>query len=61
VKGFCKNCGNKIEIAIFKGGDWCSDDCRKALAKKTTTKITAGTISAQAINAASKIFRGTIP
>lgn len=30
-KGFCQSCGNKIEISIFKGGDWCSDICRKRL------------------------------
>ena len=28
----CKNCGKEIGVAIFKGGDWCSDDCRKELA-----------------------------
>lgn len=27
----CKNCDNEIGVAIFKGGDWCSDDCRKQL------------------------------
>lgn len=29
---FCHNCSNPISIQIFKGEDWCSDDCRKALA-----------------------------
>lgn len=27
----CKNCGNEIKIQIFKGEDWCSDNCRKAI------------------------------
>jgi len=27
----CKNCGNPILVTIFRGGDYCSDDCRKAL------------------------------
>lgn len=31
LNGFCSNCGNKIAIQIFKGGRWCSDNCRKAL------------------------------
>lgn len=31
MNNICKNCGSKIEISIFKGGDWCCDDCRKAL------------------------------
>jgi hypothetical protein len=25
----CKACKGEITIAIFKGGDWCCDDCRK--------------------------------
>lgn len=29
--GNCQNCGRPIEVAIFRGEDWCSDDCRKAL------------------------------
>lgn len=31
VRGYCGNCGNKILVAIFRGGVYCSDDCRKAL------------------------------
>lgn len=30
----CKNCGRPIRISIFKGGDWCSELCRKALVNK---------------------------
>lgn len=30
----CRNCGNPILIAIFKGGDWCSETCRKILKKE---------------------------
>lgn len=33
-RGFCQNCGDEIRIAIFKGGDWCCDDCRKALQER---------------------------
>jgi hypothetical protein len=29
----CKNCGKDILVSIFRGGDWCSDKCRKALGK----------------------------
>ena len=29
--GHCENCGGPIVITIFKGGRWCSDDCRKEL------------------------------
>jgi hypothetical protein len=28
----CKACGNLILVTIFKGGDWCSEYCRKVLA-----------------------------
>ena len=28
----CSNCGKVIRIAIFKGGLWCSENCRKVLA-----------------------------
>lgn len=31
MHGICKNCGRLIHISIFKGGDWCSENCRKAL------------------------------
>lgn len=31
----CLNCGSPIRVSIFKGGDWCSDLCRKALARET--------------------------
>ena len=27
----CKHCGKEVQIAIFRGTGWCSDDCRKAL------------------------------
>lgn len=27
----CKACGSPIKVAIFKGEDWCSDDCRKVV------------------------------
>jgi hypothetical protein len=30
----CKACGEPIRIQIFKGEDWCSDDCRKKLQKE---------------------------
>lgn len=35
-KNNCKNCGNEIKTAIFKGGEWCSDDCRKQLSGETS-------------------------
>lgn len=42
-KNSCENCGNEIQVAIFKGGRWCSDDCRKALEKKDdSVKADAG-------------------
>lgn len=31
----CRYCGSEIKVAIFKGGDYCSDNCRKALGKFT--------------------------
>jgi hypothetical protein len=31
LNNICLNCGREIRIQIFRGGDWCSDDCRKAL------------------------------
>ena len=31
--GTCKNCLRPIGIAIFKGGLWCCDNCRKALVR----------------------------
>ena len=31
VEYSCKACGEPIDVTIFRGGDWCSDDCRKAL------------------------------
>lgn len=34
MKNICKNCGNEIRVMIFKGGDWCSDYCRKVLLGK---------------------------
>lgn len=32
--GHCHNCGQLIRTMIFKGCDWCSDDCRKALQRR---------------------------
>lgn len=32
-KGICHNCLQPIKVAIFRGGDYCSDQCRKALGK----------------------------
>lgn len=34
MNNICKNCGGQIMISIFKGGDYCCDDCRKALEAK---------------------------
>lgn len=31
LPALCKNCGNEILVMCFKGTDWCSDNCRKAL------------------------------
>lgn len=31
LDNICLNCGREIRVMIFRGGDWCSDDCRKAL------------------------------
>lgn len=28
----CKNCGNPVKVAIFKGTGHCSENCRKDLA-----------------------------
>lgn len=36
LRDVCKNCGDEIRISIFKGGDWCCDDCRKALVAAAT-------------------------
>lgn len=33
MNNVCRWCGNRITIAIFKGEDWCSELCRKALEK----------------------------
>lgn len=30
--GRCHNCFESIDIQIFKGGKWCSEECRKELA-----------------------------
>lgn len=27
----CEVCGQEIKVAIFKGGHWCSERCRKGL------------------------------
>jgi hypothetical protein len=32
--GPCKACGNPVRIQIFKGEEWCSDDCRKVILKE---------------------------
>lgn len=37
----CQNCGGPIRIAIFRGGAWCSDDCRKELIVKTQRVLAA--------------------
>lgn len=34
MSNICKNCGREIRVMIFRGGDWCSDHCRKALLGK---------------------------
>lgn len=34
MSNICKNCGREIRVMIFRGGDWCSDYCRKALLGK---------------------------
>ena len=36
----CKVCGQETRIAIFKGGDWCCDDCRKIFQGETTNTDT---------------------
>lgn len=36
MKDFCENCGRKIEVTIFRGEGFCSDDCRKALGRDVT-------------------------
>lgn len=33
-RGHCHNCGELIRTMIFRGSDWCSDDCRKALQER---------------------------
>lgn len=38
----CKNCGNKIQVSIFKGGDWCSENCRKALLLREARRVAQG-------------------
>lgn len=30
----CLNCYAPIEVMIFRGHGWCSEDCRKALVQK---------------------------
>jgi predicted nucleic acid-binding Zn ribbon protein len=30
----CKSCGKEIKVMAFIGKDWCSDNCRKDLAKE---------------------------
>lgn len=35
MSGNCQNCGLEIEIQIFKGEDFCSDNCRKELAEQS--------------------------
>lgn len=34
MNNICKNCGKIIRVSIFRGGDWCSENCRKALFAK---------------------------
>lgn len=34
MTGFCKNCGKKILVQIFRGEAYCGDNCRKELEKK---------------------------
>lgn len=34
IDNVCKNCGKDIKVMIFRGGDWCSDYCRKVLLGK---------------------------
>lgn len=40
----CKHCRKPIKISIFKGGDWCSEDCRKALLGKVKCSYKAQTV-----------------
>jgi len=37
MRNHCKFCGDEIRISIFKGGDWCCDDHRKALLARAAT------------------------
>lgn len=39
MNNVCRWCGNHIAIAIFKGEDWCSELCRKALEAKEIKEI----------------------
>jgi predicted nucleic acid-binding Zn ribbon protein len=49
----CRVCANEIKISIFKGEDWCSENCRKELElypritadRIQVTKITTGNIT----------------
>lgn len=29
----CQNCGRDIKVAIYKGTEWCSNNCRKTIEK----------------------------
>lgn len=31
MDGYCRNCGRPIRVIIFRGGEYCSENCRKAL------------------------------
>lgn len=34
LQNICMNCGRDIKVMIFRGGPWCSDDCRKEIQGK---------------------------
>lgn len=41
----CKNCSKPILVAIFKGGEWCGDDCRKELVRKENLEAVIETMT----------------
>ena len=49
MKGTCRNCGGKIKVAIFKGGDFCSEDCRVALVVKDTQRTAEDCVFCQIV------------